>query len=258
MIPSKKIMYTIGFPEFKDILTESERSYSWLTSLCTYLSKQEDSKLNRQKISWIQEKRQQLLDAGKVKTKRRIPGTGTKVITKKPYKDTVDNRKAGRVGKFYDVVTYENAEYDERVQTNMRRVKKKRRKHDEDGEPVKKKQPGLWIMAMDQAKRDMNITGFVKVRKTVTNESSDEQVFEHKVYLRAKHIHEKLKAQEKARKEAEKSRDHSHSPEPERKYKKRRHEETRDERDYCSDSDSVTVPAYSPYEDNQDEMVPIY
>ena len=139
--------------------------------------------------------------------KKRVPGTGTKVVTKHEYKDTPENRKAGRVGQTYERVTYKDAEYTDYVQKKMRRLKLKRKREevDAEGNPVapKKKRTNFWIQSMQEAKTQLNAPKMLLPRKTITDESDESQKLAHEVYLLAVEINNKKKAEAKAAKEAE-------------------------------------------------------
>jgi hypothetical protein len=133
-----------------------------------------------------------------VRTRRRIPGTGTKVKVKKQYKDTPDNRRKGRVGEYYFVDKYENADYEERSQVKFRRVKTKKKV-----DPNAPKKQSVWIKAMQMAKEELGVpkNTMLIVRKEPKDPSDETQILGARVYKRAIEIKERLRAESSPKEE---------------------------------------------------------
>lgn len=205
MVLKRDFLMNAKLSVFKKTLDEANPSYNSLSSLRTYLRKQEESDLVNKKIRNVQNRMKNQLAEG-IKGKKRIPGTGTKVVTTKEYKDTPENRKAGRVGQTYEQVTYKDAEYTDYVQKNMRRLKLKRKRQvDEEGNPIepKKKRANFWIESMKEAKKELNAPSMILPKKEIKEGESDpSKILAHEVYLRAVQINNKKKAIAKIQKEA--------------------------------------------------------
>lgn len=198
----KRFLTECDFKTFKKTINEKERKYTTLAVLRGKLVKLDTNEENTKKIRFLQHKMKKLVKEG-VPMKKRIPGTGERVIVKIPYKDTPGNQKAGRVGQTYDKVVWQNAEYDENATRKMRKFKFKRPvTYDKDGNPIKKQ--NVWITAMQQAKQNLGAPSFVTPKKEVVDPNDEKQVIGHKVYVEAKRILAELKASAAAEKEDEK------------------------------------------------------
>lgn len=205
MVLKRTALRDAKYSVFKKTIDEEKPSYNALSSLRTYLNKQETSDLNNKKIRNIQNRMKEMISEGVTGGRKRVPGTGKKVVTKVTYKDTPENRKAGRVGQTYDKVTYEGAEYTDHVQKKMRKLKLKRKRVDQDGNPIEPapKRRNFWIEAMAEAKKELQAPPMVIPRKTVEDESDPAQVMGFKVYRLAVKLNKEKKEAAKAAKEAE-------------------------------------------------------
>lgn len=192
----RKELVEAKFSVFRNILHDEDPSYTALTSLRSFFRKQEETELNKKKIRHIQNRMKAKIDNNEITGKKRVPGTGRRVVTQFKYKDTADNRKAGRVGQTYERVTYEDAEYTDYTQKKMRRLKLKRKREvDEDGNPIepKKKRNNFWIDAMKEAKEQLDAPKMLLPRKTVSDPDDADQVLGNKVYLLAVELNKKKK-----------------------------------------------------------------
>lgn len=196
---NKKELREANYNAFKRALDKAEPSYNSLSTLRAWFYRQDDqSALVDKKIRHIQNRMKKMAESGERVQKRRVPGTGEKVETEKVYTDTPENRKLNRVGQTYKVTRYVNAEYVDYQQKSFRRLnlnKRKRKDEGEDGEPKKKKRESVWIQASRMAKEEMNTPSMIKLRKQITDPESEQQQYEHKVYLRAMEIMRELQAQ---------------------------------------------------------------
>jgi len=196
----KQALIDCDYKVFKKTINEKERKYDALALLRGRLAKLETSDGNTKKIRFLQHRMKKLIKSG-VAMKKRIPGTGTRVVVKVPYKDTAGNQKAGRVGQTYDKVVWQDAEYDLEAKRKMRKFKFKRPAvYDAEGNVVKKQ--NVWITAMQQAKQNLGAPSFVTPKKEVTDPSDEKQVMGHKVYVEAKRILGELQAARAADKAA--------------------------------------------------------
>lgn len=184
-----------SFREFKASIENKPRTYNSLSGLRSYLMKRDEmTPLLRKKIVFVQRKMTELVkEAGA--TQRRVPGTGERIEEQVEYKDTPENRKRGRVGQTYTRVTYKDAQFEEHKQRRPRRLKLKTIEPEVEGftKPVRR---NFWIEAMEIAKSELGAQSFVVVRKEVTDPNNEEQVFGHKVYLRAAEILQKLREED--------------------------------------------------------------
>jgi hypothetical protein len=114
--------------------------------------------------------------------KRRKAGTGAKREIQVPYKDTLANRKAGRVGTSYSKVVYDDAVVEE--------VPRKLRKQKRVIDPSKKRTGNAWIKAVSAAKKEAGAPAFLIIRKA-SDDPNDVGV---RVYHRAKEIMAEMKA----------------------------------------------------------------
>lgn len=214
----KQVLMECDFKTFKKIINEKERKYNTLALLRGRLAKLDTDEQNTKKIRFIQHKMKKLIKAG-VPMKKRIPGTGERAIVKVPYKDTPENKKAGRVGQTYDKVVWQNAEYDEGAQRKMRKFKLKRPvTYDADGNPIKKQ--NVWITAMQQAKQNLGAPSFVTPKKEVTDPNDEKQVIGHKVYIEAKRILAELKAEQIKMEPMKATKDTTETPKKRKRKKK--------------------------------------
>ncbi len=180
--------------EFSEYMNRagSTKSYNTLLGMRSKLKKHLKSEENENrvvsfdKIKIIEARMTELLSNG-VTNKRRKEGTGTKRVLESEYKDNATNRKLERVGKKYQTVIYEEAEYEEIPVKPFRPTKstKKRKRGTSITSP--------WILAMKQAKEELKAPAFVLARKEVSNPEDPKQVLGNKVYLRAKEILIQLK-----------------------------------------------------------------
>lgn len=164
--------------EFKDRI-KLEENYSTLNRYRKAL--QEDAA----KCKIIYNHLKSLSKDEKLTLKRRKPDTGVRKEVEEVYKDTLENRKQGRVGQTYKRVIWENAEYEE-VPRKIRRQKR------EKGE----KRHNPWTDALAKAKEELDAPRYVTIRK-----EGDEDDIGHKVYKRAIEIlqaHKEQKAAEAA------------------------------------------------------------
>jgi hypothetical protein len=170
------------FTAFTVYLDENPKRYATLSRYRKLLTGAK-TKNNRLKLRHVEDQMKAILDKG-LETKRRKAGTGERVMVKMVYKDTPGNRRADRVGKEYEKVTYENAEVATCVRTRMRRRKRQSRANP-DGTPGPR---NAWIVAVEQAKAELDTPKFVIVRKEVRDPADETQVVGNKVYLRAVEI----------------------------------------------------------------------
>lgn len=192
MVLRRTQLHECDMKSFKKIIKANDSSYTAIASLRGYLAKKERTELTTRKIRYLQNIMRSELKEGGITTKRRVPGTGEKVIVKVEYRDTPENRKMNRVGQTYDKVTYKNAEYTDYVQKKMRRYKTKRpTRVDDDGNPIKRR--NVWIEAVTQAKANYGVPNLVVVRKEVTDKNDPDQVMGKKVYIEAKKILARIK-----------------------------------------------------------------
>ena len=215
MVLNRSNLVEMDLNAFKRVLKDAKTTFTSLGSLRGYLTKQEPSDVNAKKIRFVQNLMKEYLgDTGRC-TRRRVPGTGDKVIVKIPYKDTPDNRKAGRVGQTWDKVVYENAEYSDYTQKKMRRYRIRQPEEvGADGKPVvKKRSRTLWIEALEQAKHKLNAPNFVVYRKDVKDPNDPEQVLGQQVYNEAMQILAVLKEKTRSQEETQ-QKDHAPPPVP--------------------------------------------
>lgn len=196
-MPEKRsfLAQTATLREFKASLDNKPRAYNSLASLRGYLMKQEEiTPLLRKKILYTQRKMNEAVENANA-GKRRVPGTGERIEEVVEYKDTPENRKRNRVGQTYTRVTYKDAEYEERTQRRPRRIRIKTTEPEVEGftKPVRR---NFWIEAMEIAKSELGAQSFIVVRKEVTDPNDEDQVFGHKVYLRAAEILQKLREED--------------------------------------------------------------
>lgn len=170
------------FTAFTVYLDENPKRYATLSRYRKILTGAK-TKNNRNKLRHVEDEMKAILDKG-LETKRRKAGTGNRVMVKMVYKDTPGNRRADRVGQEYEKVVYENSEVETRVRTRMRRRKRQSRTNS-DGTPGPR---NAWIVAVEQAKAELETPKFVIVRKEVRDPTDEGQVIGNKVYVRAMEI----------------------------------------------------------------------
>ena len=182
--------------DFVEYLSNHPKKY---TTLCRYrnllmranVEDKKQARYAREKLKHVEDVMDTILSSGLV-TKRRKPGTGTLVFEEIPYKDTPTNRKLGRVGKTFQVKKYVDAEFEEHTHTRKRRRKRTvKPKTDENGEPIKRKNP--WIECVTEAKKVLNAPRFVIHRKEITDPNDPKQVMGHEVYMLAKKMMQERK-----------------------------------------------------------------
>lgn len=183
---------SMKFGEFTAYITANPKRYGTLSRYRKILASSALGRNERKKLSFIEKEMEVILAKG-LETKRRKPGTGTRVVVKKVYGNTPANIRKGLVGKEYEKVEYHDAEVETRVRTRMRRRKRQMRANS-DGTGHR----NAWITAVAEAKKELGTKNFVIVRKEVLDPEDEDQVLGHKVYLRAKEIMEAAKAAEPA------------------------------------------------------------
>lgn len=167
--------------EFK-ARVKAETRYQPLANLARKVHAARD----KTRLSVVTKRIDEMQKSGQLKKKVRVPGTGERVEKTFVYNDSVQNKKLGRVGKEYKKWVWEGAEYVEEV-----RKVNKRRIHpiDEDGNKVATKRPkNRWILAIEQAKNEMGLTGLVIVRREAADREDEKQLIGEKVYKRAREI----------------------------------------------------------------------
>nr|BDC16489.1 hypothetical protein [Sicyoidochytrium minutum DNA virus] len=136
-----------------------------------------------------------------VYAKRRKPGTGRKVVVKRVYADTPNNRTKNRVGQEYEVVRYED--YEEEEYRQRVRLPKRRAKKEGSARPQ-----GIWIRAFSQAKKEFAeedpslLKRFLPACKELKNPDDPNEVLRHKITLRAQAIMAEIRKEETAEKAA--------------------------------------------------------
>lgn len=187
---------TMKFGEFTEYLTKNPKRYGTLSRYRKILAALEPTRNGRKKLSFVEKEMKTILGQG-LETKRRKPGTGTRVVIKKIYSNTPANVRKGLAGKEYEKVVYENAEMETRVRTRMRRRKREPRAGSD--KPARR---NAWIMAVEAAKKELDTKNFIIVRKEVRDPEDEDQVLGNKVYMRAKELMVGIKAEEAAAKAA--------------------------------------------------------
>ena len=171
---------SLKYAEFNAYLEKNPKQYATLNKYRKNLIP-DKSKQARRKLKAVEVLMQAKLNDG-LSTKRRKVGTGTRVIEKRVYKDTPGNRRAKRVGEEYDKVTYQDAEFEVRKRTKMRR--RKRQPRNPDAPPRR----NLWIESVQESKKQLNSPAFVIVRSKITDPDSEAQQIGFDVYTLAKKI----------------------------------------------------------------------
>ncbi len=132
--------------------------------------------------------------------KRRKRDSGAKAEVLLSYKDTASNRRLDRVGKQYRAVRYAGSEYED---VPMKPPRKHRRRvakstDAEDADSSHSKSPSVWILALERAKRELGLTGFVRVlgdEKVPTEGATPEQVLSNRLYKKAREIQAQMVAE---------------------------------------------------------------
>jgi len=167
--------------EFKDRVA-AETRYQSLSNL----ARKTHSARDKRRLAIVTKRIDEMQKSGELKKKVRVPGTGERVEKTFVYNDSVQNKKLGRVGKEYKKWVWEGAEYAEEVRkVNKRRI----RPVDREGNNVVTKRPkNRWILAIEQAKKEMDLTGLVIVRREALDRQDENQLIGEKVYKRARQI----------------------------------------------------------------------
>jgi hypothetical protein len=140
-------------------------------------------KVQRSKIRLVERHMRDRVSSG-IEVMRRVPGTGELVEETRTYNDTPANRKAGRSGKTYTVKRWKNAQYAPHKRKSIRSAPEAKRRRSSDKPKVK----NSWIQSIEQAKKELNATGFVKICAVVKDPEDDAQKVGHAVYMRAKEL----------------------------------------------------------------------
>lgn len=157
-------------------------SYDALSRLASRAVKKKDK--GRLKI--ITKRIKEVTDEGKSKRRVRVSGTGTRVEKEFTYTDNRINREKGVAGKTYTRYVWEDAEYEW-----IDRTPRRRRIHDENNET---KNDNIWIKAVREARKEMNIQGLVPIRREAKDPDDEQQILGERLYLRAREIMTELKA----------------------------------------------------------------
>ena len=185
---SRTLLLGLSYPKFATAIEESEMPYNKLMNLRKFLIKTnevESTPKLKKKIRFVERKLKSSLEVG-VTMRRRIPETGTRVVSTHTYKDTPSNRKRERVGVSYEKVSYKDADYEEIQRKRFRKYKtKKVVAEGEDGASSKPKRRNLWIEAMKIAKANVDAPALSIVYKEVKDPSNPKQVIGHQVYCEA-------------------------------------------------------------------------
>lgn len=176
--------------EFKARIALEPR-YSTLTSLAKKMQQIKDKK----RLRIVTKRIEELQKSGELKKKVRVEGTGTRVEKTFVYAKTKTNDELGRSGKEYTKLVWEGAEYEEQD----RRIRKRRiRDEAAEGEDTtnNKRPKNRWILALEQAKKELNVNGLVIVRREALDRDDEKQVLGERVYKRAREIMEESKNEE--------------------------------------------------------------
>ena len=132
--------------EFKAMLREAD------IRQVLRLRKSPDVDDERKKL--VEKRLKELIAAGQLPQKR-LPGSGTRVETKKIYADTEENRKKDRVGKEYVLVKYIDSEF------VAFKPRLKKRTSNSTGAPRR----NLWLESVSEAKERVSAPRFVVIRR---------------------------------------------------------------------------------------------
>lgn len=174
--------------EFKARIA-AETRYSTLASLAKKMQSDKDKK----RLRIVSRRIEELQKSGELKKKVRVEGTGTRVEKTFVYAKTKANDELGRSGKEYKKWVWEGAEYE----VQDRRIRKRRIREELEGADEKPKRPkNRWILALEQAKQELKVTGLVIVRREALDRTDEKQVLGERVYKRAREIMDKSKNEE--------------------------------------------------------------
>ena len=136
--------------EFKDRVA-AETRYQSLSNL----ARKTHSARDKRRLAIVTKRIDEMQKSGELKKNVRVPGTGERIENTFVYKDSVQNQKLGRVGKEYKKWVWQGAEYTEEVRkVNKRRI----RPVDAEGNNIVTKRPkNRWILAIEQAKKEMSL-----------------------------------------------------------------------------------------------------
>lgn len=190
---SEKLL-SMRFAAFKKHLEDTPRKYATLSKyrkVFAAVDPETSTPANRKKLRLVEKQMDAIIAAG-LTTKRRRPGTGTRVVEKLVYQDTPGNRRLNRVGQEYERVIYQDAVWDDLQRSQKRR--RRRAARGTDGAPRR----NLWIDAVQQAKAELGAPKFVIVRKEAKDAEDEAQKVGVAVYNRAVEIMAASKAASEA------------------------------------------------------------
>lgn len=157
-------------------------SYNILSRLAGNAVKKKD----KGRLRIVTKRINKVTEEGRAKRRVRVSGTGTRVKKEFTYIDNRINREKGIVGKTYTRDVWEDAEYE-----MVDRVPRRRRIRDEGDET---KNDNVWVKAIREARREMNVHGLVPLRREAKDPNDEQQILGERLYLRAREIMNELKA----------------------------------------------------------------